>query len=50
MSKDYNPNLIGFFNLVQEATIDEYLADLEACVAEARKHSLVGGNAEVFTY
>ena len=44
------PGLHQTVNLVQEATIDEYLADLEACVAEARKHSLVGGNAEVFTY
>ena len=37
-------------NLVQEATIEEYLTDLDACMEHARMHSLVGRNAEVLTY
>ena len=44
------PGLHQTVNLVQEATIDEYLGDLEACVEQARTHSLVGRNAEVLTY
>jgi glutamate/tyrosine decarboxylase-like PLP-dependent enzyme len=44
------PGLHQTINLVQEATTNEYLADLAACVAEARKHSLVGRNEEVLTY
>jgi sphinganine-1-phosphate aldolase len=44
------PGLHQTVNLVQEATVEEYLADLEACVEQARTLSLVGRNAEVLTY
>lgn len=44
------PSLHQTVNLVQEATIEEYLTDLDACVERARMHSLVGRNAEVLTY
>jgi sphinganine-1-phosphate aldolase len=44
------PALHQTINLAQEPIVDEYLADLAACVERVRMQSLVGRNTEVLTY